>query len=81
MPIYEYRCENCGVFEIEQKMSENALLTCPRCGGKVKRIISAAGIVFKGSGFHVTDYRKDKSKTDHKQSSEKKTGKTSDSKK
>ncbi len=58
MPTYEYRCENCGRYELEQKITENALEVCPKCGGKTQRLISRNGnIIFKGSGFHVTDYR------------------------
>ncbi|NLT21388.1 MAG: transcriptional regulator [Syntrophomonadaceae bacterium] len=56
MPIYDYKCEECGNFEKMQKMSEPALTECPTCGGEVKRIISKnIGIVFKGSGFYKTD--------------------------
>ena len=64
MPTYEYRCESCGKFETDQGIKEEQLKTCPKCGGVVKRLISSSGIVFKGSGFHVTDYRKDKQGTD-----------------
>lgn len=61
MPTYEYKCDKCGhIFEIIQKITEEPLKFCPECKGHIKRLISAAGIVFKGSGFHVTDYRKDK---------------------
>lgn len=56
MPIYEYRCENCGEFEKLQKISETPLEICPTCGGKAERIISRnVGVVFKGSGFYSTD--------------------------
>ena len=56
MPIYEYRCENCGKFDKLQKISEDNLKVCPTCGGSVERIISKnVGIVFKGSGFYCTD--------------------------
>ena len=48
------KCEN--VFEVKQGMTEEPLKTCPKCKGAVRRLISPAGIVFKGSGFHVTDY-------------------------
>jgi len=61
MPIYEYRCENCGKFEHSQKITDQPLIRCPKCGGQVQRLISRPGIVFKGSGFHVTDYRREKS--------------------
>ena len=60
MPTYEYKCLKCGVFDHDQKLADHSLTKCPKCGGHVKRLISSAGIVFKGSGFHVTDYRKDK---------------------
>jgi predicted nucleic acid-binding Zn ribbon protein len=49
-----------------QKITEEPLKYCPNCKGPIKRLISAAGIVFKGSGFHVTDYGKHGKKTDHK---------------
>lgn len=61
MPLYDYKCSKCGnIFEVQQRISEEPLKYCPICKGPIKRLISAAGIVFKGSGFHVTDYRKDK---------------------
>ena len=59
MPTYEYRCHKCGIFEIEKSIHDEPLKNCPECGGEVKRMINSAGIVFKGSGFYVTDYRKD----------------------
>ena len=67
MPIYEYKCANCGLFEKFEKITSSPLTTCPTCGGKVNRIISPAGIIFKGSGFYSTDnrspnYKKDSSK-------------------
>lgn len=60
MPTYDYKCDKCGVFEHVQKITEEPMKHCPHCGGKVKRLISGAGIIFKGSGFHVTDYKKEK---------------------
>lgn len=61
MPTYDYKCEKCGhIFEIVQRITEDPLKFCPECKGSIKRLISAAGIVFKGSGFHINDYSKNK---------------------
>jgi putative FmdB family regulatory protein len=59
MPTYEYRCPACGTdFEKFQKMSDPPVAECPRCGAAAERRLSAgAGLVFKGSGFYITDYR------------------------
>ena len=59
MPTYEYECRKCGCrFERFQSITAEPLKRCPKCRGKVKRLISAgAGIIFKGAGFYVTDYR------------------------
>ena len=57
MPIYEYRCESCAdTFEIKQSMKDDPLTACPRCGKHVQRLISSPAIMFKGSGWYVTDY-------------------------
>lgn len=57
MPIYEYKCEKCDhQFELIQKFSDSPVSECPLCGGKVRKIISSPGIMFKGSGWYVTDY-------------------------
>ena len=60
MPTYDYQCEKCGHrFERFQKMSDSPLKTCPECGGQVQRLIgTGAAVIFKGSGFHATDYPK-----------------------
>lgn len=60
MPTYEYECSKCGKkMEIFQNMSDKPLTKCPKCKGSIKRLISAgSGIIFKGSGFYATDYRK-----------------------
>jgi putative FmdB family regulatory protein len=64
MPIYLYQCESCGVrFERMQRISENPLTDCPECDGQVHRIIQPVGIIFKGSGFYVTDNRSGSSST------------------
>jgi putative FmdB family regulatory protein len=59
MPTYEYRCPSCGTdFEKFQKMSEPPVAPCPSCGADAERRLSAgAGLLFKGSGFYITDYR------------------------
>jgi putative FmdB family regulatory protein len=67
MPTYEYECTNCNkVFEVFQKITDEPLKTCPKCNKKIKRLIGGgSGIIFKGSGFYATDYRKS-SKIDKK---------------
>ena len=59
MPVYTYRCENCGVqFERFQKYSDQALTWCPECNKKaLRKVYTPVGIVFKGSGFYATDHR------------------------
>lgn len=58
MPVYEYECDNCSLrFEKLQRFSEEPLRQCPDCGGPVHRVIQPVGIIFKGSGFYVTDNR------------------------
>jgi len=59
MPTYEYLCQNCGHrFEAFQRMSEDPITECPICNGHVKRLISGGnGLIFKGSGFYITDYK------------------------
>ncbi len=60
MPTYEYECELCGHrFEVFQSMSELPLKVCPECKGPLKRLIgTGSGIIFKGAGFFVNDYKK-----------------------
>lgn len=59
MPIYTYRCDNCGIqFDKTQKFSDPVLTKCPDCGKKsLKKVYTPVGIVFKGSGFYATDHR------------------------
>ena len=58
MPLYEYQCKDCGVrFERRQHINEPPVKVCPECGGEVHRLIQPVGIIFKGSGFYVTDNR------------------------
>ena len=62
MPIYEYRCEKCGDFEVTQRITEDPLKKCPTCKRKVSKLISSTSFQLKGSGWYVTDYaRKEKS--------------------
>ena len=56
MPIYEYRCEKCGVFEQTQRITDPALERCPTCRRKVRRLISNTSFQLKGGGWYVTDY-------------------------
>lgn len=57
MPLYEYRCKQCGhQFEKIQSFSAPELKECPECNGEVERLISAPAVQFKGSGWYVTDY-------------------------
>lgn len=90
MPLYEYECESCGIrFERRQHMEDDPIRVCPECGGDVHRLIQPVGIIFKGSGFYVTDNRaksptatpgsiKDK-ESSHSSDNGSKTSETSDS--
>jgi putative FmdB family regulatory protein len=58
MPTYQYRCTDCGHdLEAVQKFSDAALTECPNCGGSLRKVFNAVGVVFKGSGFYRTDSR------------------------
>ena len=64
MPTYEYECKKCGErFEIFQSFTDKPLKRHDTCGGEVKKVFHARGVVFKGSGFYVTDSREAKSAT------------------
>ena len=59
MPTYEYACRDCGEHvEVVQSFRDDPLTTCGLCGGALRKVFSAAGIVFKGSGYYITDSRK-----------------------
>ena len=59
MPTYEYTCRDCGhTFDIVQKMADDSLTICPRCGGRLRKVFAAPAIAFKGSGFYATDHGK-----------------------
>jgi putative FmdB family regulatory protein len=59
VPIYEYRCDECGdSFDVLQRMSDDPLVTCEKCGGTLRKVLHPVAIHFKGSGFYTTDYGK-----------------------
>jgi putative FmdB family regulatory protein len=60
MPTYEYECQKCGHhFDLYQSIKDGPKRTCPKCHGRVKRLLgTGVGVIFKGSGFYSTDYRK-----------------------
>ena len=58
MPIYDYRCDHCGhAFSARQAFEDEALRTCPSCGGRPRRLVTTSAIVFKGTGWYKTDSR------------------------
>ncbi|MGD9955120.1 MAG: FmdB family zinc ribbon protein [Candidatus Nanopelagicales bacterium] len=64
MPTYQYSCTACGEpLEVVQKFTDDALTECPACGGQLRKLYNAVGIVFKGSGFYRTDSRSGSSST------------------
>jgi putative FmdB family regulatory protein len=82
MPLYEYQCTECGVrFEKIQKFSDPLVDTCPTCGGKVEKLLSAPAFTFKGTGFYITDYsRKGEAAAGEKAERAGKSGKSDESK-
>ncbi|MBI2869704.1 MAG: zinc ribbon domain-containing protein [Chloroflexi bacterium] len=65
MPIYEYECQGCTCrFEVRQGFNDPAEALCPRCQSKAQRVILPVPIVFKGSGFYITDHRKGNGEAD-----------------
>ena len=59
MPVYDYECDLCHhVFERKQRFDEEPVAACPECEGKARRVINSVPIIFKGSGFYITDNRK-----------------------
>lgn len=70
MATYDYKCKDCKhTFETVQSMMEDALTDCPKCDGSIFRVISAAGITFKGSGFYINDSQSSSKKTSTSSSS------------
>ena len=81
MPIYEYQCERCNaVTDIKHGFKETTSDVCPKCGGSLKRLFNAAGIVFKGSGFYINDSRKSSSEAKSESSGDSKSEKKSEPK-
>jgi putative FmdB family regulatory protein len=74
MPVYTYRCDNCGVqFEKQQSFSDQSLIRCPECGKKaLKKVYQPVGIVFKGSGFYATDHHSPSGQSSKKEEKEEK---------
>jgi putative FmdB family regulatory protein len=84
VPTYQYACTDCGEpLEVVQKFSDDALTECPSCGGHLRKVFSAAAVVFKGSGFYRNDSRKpaDVSKSESKSESKPETKKEKKDKK
>ena len=80
MPTYQYACTSCGErLEVVQKFSDDPLTECPACSGTLRKVFSAVGVVFKGSGFYKTDSRRSKSSSSTS-SSESSSSSSSDSK-
>jgi putative FmdB family regulatory protein len=80
MPIYEYKCANGHVFDVIQRMSDEALSECQECGAPAERVLHPVAIHFKGSGFHNTDYGKRKTGAPGGESKDGGESKSSDSK-
>ncbi|WP_073442919.1 FmdB family zinc ribbon protein [Streptomyces yunnanensis] len=78
MPTYQYQCTACGEgLEAVQKFTDDALTECPSCNGRLKKVFSAVGIVFKGSGFYRNDSRGSSSSSSPASSSTSSSGSTS----
>ncbi|WP_079036815.1 MULTISPECIES: FmdB family zinc ribbon protein [Streptomyces] len=81
MPTYQYQCTECGEgLEAVQKFTDDALTVCPSCDGRLKKVFSAVGIVFKGSGFYRNDSRGSSSSSTPAGSSSKSSSSSSDTK-
>lgn len=78
MPTYDYQCRKCGyTFEVFHNMSYTFKKNCPKCSGQVRKLIgSGCGLIFKGSGFYITDYKKKSAKVDIKKESPKENAET-----
>jgi putative FmdB family regulatory protein len=70
MPIYEDDCPHCGPFETMQRITEPPLKRCPKCKGKVERMVSRTSFILKGNGWYATDYARSSTKSGEKTGSE-----------
>ena len=81
MPTYEYECPRCPrVFEVKQRITAPALVTCDVCGGPIHRLLSAAPFILKGEGWYVTDYPSESRKKAKESTSKESSGKESSGK-
>jgi len=65
VPKYQYQCKDCGeALEVQQSFTDEALTVCPNCGGDLRKVFNAVGVVFKGSGFYRNDSRSSSSSSD-----------------
>lgn len=79
MPVYTYVCQSCGAeIERRQSFSEPLLTTCESCGGTLRKLLHPAGVIFKGSGFYNTDYKRSSSSSSNGSASNGSASKSSD---
>jgi putative FmdB family regulatory protein len=81
VPKYQYQCKDCAeALEVQQSFTDDALTVCPTCGGDLRKVFNAVGVVFKGSGFYKTDSRSSSTSTTSTGSSSSDSSGSSDSK-
>ncbi|HMH59599.1 MAG TPA: FmdB family zinc ribbon protein [Galbitalea sp.] len=81
MPTYSYKCTECGTaFDIQQAFTEDSLSVCPNCGGKLRKVFTAIGVTFNGSGFYRNDSRSSQKTSESASASKGSDSKSSDSK-
>jgi putative FmdB family regulatory protein len=82
VPTYSYRCRDCGIeFDIQQDFTDESLTTCPECEGALRKLFSAVGVTFQGSGFYRNDSRAEAKKASSSSSSSSDSKKSKGSKK
>ena len=82
VPKYQYQCKDCGeALEVQQSFTDDALTVCPNCGGDLRKVFNAVGVVFKGSGFYKTDSRSGSSSSTSSSGSSSSSSSSSDSSK